>query len=95
VQSGWGVREVAIPGVYGGRLVLQRGAGQVDLAHYCVVPGVTLTGRLSVRDDPLAGRLAGTVKIRGRGAHGALELGATGSLRGVLGGRRVVSALPR
>ncbi len=63
--------------------------GSVTLRGYSYVPGVTVTGKISSSG-------AGTLRIGGSAAaRGTLEVGARGTLTGVLGGRHVRLAASR
>jgi len=67
------------------------GAVELTLRDLAYVPGVRVRGR--VRAD--AAGVAGTVRVRARGASGRLTLAVDGSVRGRLGGRAVYGGAQR
>ena len=74
-------------GIYGGKAVTT--AKGVTLTNYTVAHGVTVSGKLSLRDFGPPVSFAGAVKIAGSAAaHGTLALDH-GFLRGRLGNRKV------
>jgi pimeloyl-ACP methyl ester carboxylesterase len=76
-----------VKGIFGGKALAT--ATSVTLTNYALGPGVTLSGKLTMRDfgPPLS--FNGSVKIAGSAAaHGTLTLDH-GRLRGRLGGRKV------
>ena len=77
-------RPVAFGGLHGGRLEIALRNPPLRLTRYSTVPGVTLTGTLSVREFLPTPLLAGTIRVCGRGAGGVLTVDAS-ALRGSLG----------
>jgi pimeloyl-ACP methyl ester carboxylesterase len=76
-----------VAGIYGGKAVTtQKG---VTLTSYTIAAGVTVSGKLKMRDIGPPASFAGSVKVAGSAAvHGTLTLDH-GSLRGRLGNRKV------
>ena len=81
-------RPVAIGGLYGGRLDIPLQNPPIRLTRYSVVPGVTVTGTLGVREFLPTPLLVGTVRVCGRRAGGVLTVDSA-TLRGSLAGGRV------
>ena len=81
-------RPVAIGGLHGGRLAIPLRNPPLRLTRYSVVPGVTVTGTLSVREFLPTPRLAGTIRVCGRRAGGVLRVDAA-SIRGSIAGGRI------
>lgn len=76
-----------VAGMYGGRAVTT--ANGVTLTSYTIAAGVTVSGKLKMRDIGPPASFAGSVKVAGSAAvHGTLTLDH-GSLRGRLGNRKV------
>jgi pimeloyl-ACP methyl ester carboxylesterase len=91
VLTGFGdVRAVA--GLYGG--TLRANGAAFSISRYSVVPGVQVTGSLSLYRPPraalpLPARFVGKVRVTGpKAAHGRLQVGRS-TLTGRLNGRRV------
>ncbi|HEX3227048.1 MAG TPA: hypothetical protein VHQ89_13210, partial [Gaiellaceae bacterium] len=76
-----------VAGMYGGRAVTR--ANGATLTNYTIAAGVTVSGKLAMRDIGPPASFAGSVKVAGSAAaHGTLTLDH-GSLRGRLGKRKV------
>lgn len=61
--------------------------GRLVLHRYSLLRGLRVSGRVDITGEAPRG----VVRVRGAGVDGVLRLGATGSVRGRLGGRRVRS----
>jgi pimeloyl-ACP methyl ester carboxylesterase len=80
-SSSNGLNFVPVGGLRGGYFTL--GRKSIRMNAYSWVPGVTLTGKLSLHGTTV-------IHVGGRAAaHGTLRIGEHGSLRGRLGGRKV------
>ena len=73
-------------GLRGGTFSADR-RGRLVLHRYSLLGGLHITGRIDITGEAPRG----VVRVRGAGVDGVLRLGATGSVRGRLGGRRVRS----
>jgi pimeloyl-ACP methyl ester carboxylesterase len=82
---------VSPPGLYGGKVVASSGLA-FTLSRYSLAPGVTVSGRLTVK-PPIPLGLGGTVRVSGpKAVAGTLRISG-GKVSGTLGGRRVSAAL--
>jgi hypothetical protein len=73
-------------GLRGGSYSADR-RGRLVLHRYSLLRGLRVSGRIDITGEAPRG----VVHVRGPGADGVLRLGATGSVRGRLAGRRVRS----
>jgi hypothetical protein len=79
-------RPKAIPGVFGGRLVLTSGK-TFRLVGYSVARGVSLSGKISITKFGPPVAFKGKVAVGGAGAsHGVIQLSG-GRVRGTIGGK--------
>jgi len=77
-------------GLYGGKLTVAKSGTTFTLTRYSLVPGVTVTGKVSFAALGPPTMYKGKVRVSGSSAvSGTLTIAKTGRVSGTLGGRRV------